>query len=201
MKRPDDTFGVGNTPPGYNRGAHATLMIDLVVMAIQCDVTRVVSFMLDDARSEFVYDFLKERKFTATGSTPGTAPVQGYHGLQHAGSTNNGFATITWWNAERANELTTKLAAIAEGAGSVMDNTLITFMSGMHGGNHDGLDLPIVLIGGGVLKANHYVNFAAGKNLQDMHLTIAQKVFGSPLTKFGAPLGAYTSGIIPEILA
>jgi hypothetical protein len=202
MQRPNDTFGVGNTPPGYNRGAHATLMIDLVVMAIQCDVTRVVSFMLDDARSDFVYDFLKERKFTATGSTPGTAPVQGYHGLQHAGNANNGFATITWWNAERANELTTKLAAIAEGGGSVMDNTLITFMSGMHGGNHDGLDLPIVLIGGsGVLKSDHYINFTAGKNLQDMHLTVIQKVFGSPLTTFGVPQGAYTSGIIPEILA
>ena len=94
------TYGVGNAPAGYNRGAHATLMIDLVVMALQCDITRVVSFMLDDARSDFVYDFITERKFTATGSTPGTAPVGGYHGLQHAGETNNGFATIGWWNCE-----------------------------------------------------------------------------------------------------
>jgi hypothetical protein len=204
LTRPTDTFGVGNTPPGYNRGAHATLMIDLVVMTIQCDVTRVVSFMLDDARSDFVYNFIKERQFTATGSTPGTAPVGGYHGLQHAGNTNNGFATIGWWNAERANELATKLAAITEGgAGNVLDNTVITFLSGMHGGNHDGLDLPIALIGsgGGVLKTNQYFQFG-GKNLADMHLTIIQKVFGSPLTTFGKPMGSYTHGtIISELLA
>ena len=36
------------------------------------------------------------------------APVGGYHGLQHAGNTNNGFATIGWWNAQRVNELATK---------------------------------------------------------------------------------------------
>jgi hypothetical protein len=205
IKRPTEVFGVGNTPPDYNRGAHASLMIDLVVMAIQCDVTRVVSYMLDDARSEFVYTFLPERKFTATGSTPGTTGCQNYHGLQHGGNLNNGFATITWWNAERANELTTKLAAIKEGAGSIMDNTLITLMSGMHGGNHDGLDLPIVLIGnpGGVLKTGQYINFPAspGKNLQDMHLTVMQKVYGSPMQAFGAPQGGYTTAIIPEILA
>jgi hypothetical protein len=204
VTRPTETFGVMSTPPGYNRGAHATLMIDLVVMAIRCDVTRVISFMLDDARSDFVYDFIKERLFTIMGSTPGTAPVQGYHGLQHAGNTNNGFATITWWNVERANELATKLAAITEGgAGNVLDNSVIHFMSGMHGGNHDGLDLPLVLIGsgGGVLKTGQYLSFPSVKNLQDVHLTVLQKVFGSPVPQFGVPLGGYTAGIVPEILA
>jgi hypothetical protein len=41
--------------------------------------------------------------------------VGGYHGLQHAGNANNGFATIGWWNSERVNELATKLDAIKEG--------------------------------------------------------------------------------------
>jgi hypothetical protein len=200
--RPTDVFGVGNVPTNYNRGAHATLMIDLTVMAIQCDITRVVSFMLDDARSDFVYNFITERSFSATGSTPGTAPVGGYHGLQHAGNTNNGFATIGWWNADRVNELATKLDAIKEGTGTVLDNTVITMMSGMHGGNHDGLDLPIALVGsgGGVLKTNQFIN-GGGKNLADLHLTIIQKVFGSPLAKFGTAMGAYTHGaIVADIL-
>jgi hypothetical protein len=47
-------------------------MIDLTVMALACDSTRVVSFMLDDSRSDFPYDFLTSRVFTATGSTPTT---------------------------------------------------------------------------------------------------------------------------------
>jgi hypothetical protein len=203
--RPSAIYGVGNVPPGYNRGMHAGMMIDLTVMAIQCDITRVVSFMLDDARSDFVYNFINERKFTTStaGSTPGTAPVGGYHGLQHAGNTNNGFATIGWWNAERVNELATKLDAIKEGDKTVLDNSVLMFMSGMHGGNHDGLDLPIAYVGsgGGVLKTNQYID-GKGKNLADLHLTIIQKVFESPMASFGKAMGSYNHGtIISDILA
>ena len=202
--RPPESYTVGNVPAGYDRGKHASLMIDLVVMAIRCDITRVVSFMLDDARSDFVYDFINERKFTDTGSTEGTTPVAGYHGLQHAGNRNNGFATIGWWNAQRAAELASKLMAITEGdAGNALDNTVITFASGMHGGNHDAGDIPLALIGGGgktaqgtVLKTNQYFAFPSEQRLADVHLTILQKVFGSPNPSFGA-----SAGIIPTLLS
>ena len=59
--RPTETYSVDQVPEGYNRDYHADLMIDLLVMAFQCDLTRVASFMLDDSRSDFVYDFLEER--------------------------------------------------------------------------------------------------------------------------------------------
>jgi hypothetical protein len=39
-------------PGDYNRNTHAQLMTDLVVMTFSCDLTRMCSFMLDDARSE-----------------------------------------------------------------------------------------------------------------------------------------------------
>jgi hypothetical protein len=201
--RPSLVAAVGNVPPDYNRGTHATLMIDLTVMAIHCDTTRVVSFMLDDARSDYVYNFINERKFGGGTSTEGTAPVGGYHGLQHAGNTNNGFATIGWWNAQRVNELATKLDAIKEGGASVLDNTVISMLSGMHGGNHDGQDLPIALVGsgGGVLKTNQFVN-GGGKNLADLHLTIINKVFGGTMPSFGKPMGSYQHGtIITDLLA
>jgi hypothetical protein len=209
---PNQVYNVGNVPADYNRGTHATLMIDLAVLAFQCDMTRVISFMLDDARSDFVYNFMKERTFTATGSTPGTAAVGGYHGLQHTSDTNNGFATISWWNMDRLNEMVTKISAIQEGSGTAMDGTVIHAMSGMHGGNHDSLQLPIVIMGsgGGVLKQNTYIDFPAtagpnmsGRNLQDVHLTIINKVFGGNLSVWGAPMGAYvgTTGVINELLA
>ena len=69
LGRPALVAAVGNVPPDYNRGTHATLMIDLTVMALQCDITRSVSFMLDDARSDYVYNFIQERQFTTAGST------------------------------------------------------------------------------------------------------------------------------------
>jgi hypothetical protein len=205
MARPTWTAAVGNTAPDYNRGTHASLMIDLMVLAIQCDITRVVNFMLDDARSDYVYNFITQRNFQGGNNTsvPGTAPVGGYHGLQHAGNTNDGFATIGWWNAQRVNELATKLDAIKEGTGTILDNTVIHMMSGMHGGNHDGQDLPIAIVGsgGGVLKQNQYLN-GGGKNLADLHLTIINKVFGGNLTSFGTAMGGYTHGqMITDILA
>jgi hypothetical protein len=202
--RPSMIAAVGNVPSDYNRGTHATLMIDLTVMALQCDITRVVSFMLDDARSDYVYNFMNERVFAGNSpSTAGTAPLGGYHGAQHAGNTNNGFATFGWWNAQRMNELATKLNAITEGAGTVLDNTVISMLSGMHGGNHDGGDLPIAILGsgGGVLKQNQYIN-GGGKNLADLHLTIINKVFGGTLPSFGVPMGTFTHGAInTDILA
>jgi hypothetical protein len=216
LTRPTQT-AVDNQPypAGFDRGMHATLMIDLVVMAYQCDLTRVISFMLDDARSDFVYNFLTQRKFSTTGSMPGAGAVAGYHGLQHAGNTNDGFATITYWNMERLNELITKISAIKEGAGTAFDNTVIHAMSGMHGGNHDGLNVPLILAGtgGGILKTGQALNLnggstvdgtagVAGKNLQDVHLTILNKVFGGTATQFGVAVGSYvgTTGVLPQLL-
>lgn len=202
LTRPGYTASVDAVPANYNRGEHASLMIDLMVMAIQCDTTRVVSFMLDDARSEWVYSFLPKRSFTATGSTPGTGPVGNYHGAQHGDAQE--FATIIHWNAQKVNEMATKLDALKESDGkSVLDSSLIMMMSGMNGGNHDGLDLPIAMVGsgGGVLRQNQYLN-GGGKNLADLHLTIINKVYGGTLSAFGKPMGNFTHGtMINDILA
>jgi len=205
--RPTETFMVGNIPPTYNRDKHADLMTDLVVMGLQCDATRVVSYMLDDARSDYAYTFLQARNFTATGSTAAGGMVSngniadglaGYHGLQHAGDTNNGFATINYWMTLKAAALATKLKASMEGATNILDQSVIVFGSGMHGGNHEGIDIPVVLIGsgGGVLKQNVFANFPATQLIGNVHLTIMQKVFG--MTNATFPM---STGIIPEILA
>jgi hypothetical protein len=215
LTRPTQVYAVGNTPPDYNRGAHATLMIDLVVMAFQCDLTRVVSFMLDDARSDFVYNFLTNRKFSMTGSTASTGATAGYHGLQHAGDQNDGFATITYWNMAQLNDMITKFSGINEGAGSAMDSTIIYAGCGMHGGNHDGLNVPTVLAGtgGGVIKTGQALQLAggstvtgnkseAGKNMQDVHLTILNKVFGATTKEFGVSMSNYPSqGVLTNLLA
>jgi Protein of unknown function (DUF1552) len=199
--------GASTVMAGYNRNVHADIMIDLVVMALQCDVTRVISFMLDDARSDFPYIFLKARTFTETGSTPAEANVtdgnissglSGFHGLQHAGPKNDGFASINYWLTEKAALLTSKLAAATEGTASVLDNTTIHYGSGMHGGNHSGVDVPLALIGGhgGALKKDTYLPFAEPQMMQNVHLTVMQKVFGMTVPSFAA-----STGIIPELVA
>jgi hypothetical protein len=196
--------GSGAVMAGYDRNAHADVMIDLVVMALQCDLTRVVSFMLDDARSDFPYIFLKLRNFTTAGSVEATASVTngnissglaGFHGLQHAGDTNDGFATINYWLTAKAAALATKLMMSGEGGTNILDNTTIHYGSGMHGGNHQGINLPLALIGGhgSALKTNAYLPWPQKQTLQNVHLTIMQKVFGmASQTSFAGSTGIAT---------
>jgi Protein of unknown function (DUF1552) len=207
--RPPEAYADMNTPADYSRETHANLMIQLVTMAFACDLTRTVSFMLDDARSEFVYSHVPMRNFNTpkTGLSELLGGVcSNYHGLQHAGDNNDGFATITYWNAQKVALMATALASIKEGAGTALDGAVIHFGSGMHGGNHDGLNIPMVLIGsgGGVLKQNANIMMTGdapggGARLANLHLTLAQKVYGSSISTFGAP-GAST-GTLSGILA
>jgi hypothetical protein len=222
MARPSEVYSIsmsqttqleqapGDKPPeGYDRGHHADLMIDLVATAIACDTTRVVSFMLDDERSDFVYSFVPGRSFTATTSQPDpTLVVSGAHGLQHCDVYHPGWLSILHWNMQKAAQLALKLDAIREDDGrTVLDNTVITLASSMHSSNHDTQDLPIILLGsgGGVLKQNVYQRWAAETppNLADLHLLLMQKVYGCPDTIFGKGMGSYQLGLSQptEILA
>jgi hypothetical protein len=118
---------------------------------------------------------------------------------------------------ERLNEMITKISKIQEGSGTAFDSTVIHAMSGMHGGNHDALNIPVVLAGtgGGVLKTGQALNLAngsstvtgekslAGKNLQDIHLTILNRVFGANQAEFGKAVGSFvgTTGVLNQLLA
>jgi hypothetical protein len=203
--RPPVAYAV-NVKDGYNRGTHSEVMTDLIVMALQCDVTRVISYMLDDARSDFVYSHLTTRKFSADGSAEGTGKVGGYHGLQHAGESNDGFATINWWFSTQMAALAQKLDAIPEGDGTLLDHTLILYGSGMHGGDHNGQPLPMATIGGGRagIRTDQLVDFtgiAAGRPLRDLYFTILNRYFGMNVPSFGSSLTSPQNRLIEEILA
>jgi hypothetical protein len=198
IARPGFGAVVGTNGAEYNRNNHAEVMIDLVVMALQCDTTRVVSFMLDDARSDYVYNFVPLRAFTDGGSTPTTGAPGNYHETQHSGDRSNTFATIGHWNAQKANQFAQKLAASLEGEKSILDNSVVVFNSGMHGGNHDAGNIPTALLGsgGGVLKTNTFHNFAGEKQLGNIYVTLMRNVYGMQ----GATIGS-GNAIIPELLA
>jgi hypothetical protein len=193
---------IGDAPPvGYDRGHHADLMIDLIVMALRCDMTRVVSFMVDDERSDFSYNFVPGRNFTATTSTPDPAiVVPGFHGVQHCDDSDPRWLTILHWIMQKGAQLASRLDAIKDDDGSsILDNTVINLASSMHGNNHDTLDMPIILLGGGgrVLKQNVYQRWptSAPPELADLHLMLMQKVYGCPDATFGKAIGDYQTGI------
>jgi hypothetical protein len=194
-------------PPGYNRDEHAEVMNDLITMAFETDLTRVISHMLDDARSDYHYRFLKQREFQGSSSAEIDAPLDtllqgdllGYHGLSHDGDNNNGVATVNHWFVQKFASLLGRLSTAmeADGSGSVLDNTFVLFMSGMQGSSHELVRLPVVFAGGGgVFKTDYHNDFPGQVRLADVHLTIMQSAFGIDLPSFG-----YSGGNVPALLA
>jgi hypothetical protein len=197
--RPTLSAAVGNVPPGYDRDAHANVMIDLIVLALGCDAARVVSLMLDDARSSFPYDFLTARHFSASGSTPGTTKLGGGPvNYANAGDLNDGWATIDWWYVSKLALLCQKMAALADADGAtLLDNSVVWFGSGQQ--NENGTtNLPLLYVGGGggVLKTNCSLDFAPRQSLSNVYLTFLRRVFQAGDPRFGD-----STGIVPELLA
>lgn len=204
-QRPAGDYAVDVVPEDYDRGFHADLMNDLIVMALRCDVTRVISYMLDDARSDFVYRHLTHRRFRTDGSDPGTGAVGNFHASQHSGDSNDGYATINWWLSQKTAELAAKLDAIPEGEGTLLDNSVLLYGSDMHGSNHDANELPIVTLGsgGGVFRTNQHLVFNPTPNdrpLRDLYRTILDHYFGIS-TPFGANVKGAAAQPITELLA
>jgi hypothetical protein len=187
----------------YKKEDHANAMNDLIVMALQCDATRIITHMLEDERSEFTYDHVKMRTFSANGSTEGGGTCPEYHGGGQHGS-QDAFASIVRWNAGKVAELATKLDAIKEADGSsILDNTVIFFAGAMHGSNHSCNELPVALIGGGALGLKQDQHVALGKRpLRDLHYTMMNKVFDmSDVKDFGQNLTGAPVKVVSEIIA
>jgi hypothetical protein len=199
-------YGLANGQDGYDKGAHMDVMNDLITLAFECDVTRVMSYMMEDERSEFVYSHVAQREFSETGSVEGNGMCGNYHGAQHGGDTNNNFSTINWWQNGKMAELAQKLDAIEDAPGvSMLDNSIIMYASCMHGGNHDGNKLPVVLLGGGggILKTNQHVAFGEMPNdrpMRDLYYTILNEYFELGVPSFGRHAAGAPNATISEIL-
>jgi hypothetical protein len=183
------------TTAEYDKALHAEAMNELIAMAFECDLTRVVSYMLEDERSEFTYDHVEERAFTAESSSPKGGTCSEYHAAQHAGG--DGFATITWWNVGIVADLCRKLDAIEEAPGvSVLDNTVVFLGAGMQGGSHAADQLPVALVGGGNLGLKSDQHLVLDKRpLRDLYFTLLKGAYGLDVADFGqnlsgAPLSA-----------
>jgi len=185
----------------YDRGRHAELMNQLIVLAFQCDLTRVVSYMLDDARSPFRYDHVTVEDF---GGTPGD--LNFHDGAQHNGDRlNNAYGSITQWMVQQTASLAGMLEAIPEGDGTMLDNTLMLLGSGMHSDDHDAAELPMVLIGGGPTFAHDQnvvlAPYPEDRQLRDLYFTILQRHFELDVEGFGEDRDGAPNALLEEILA
>jgi hypothetical protein len=155
---------------------HARLMFDLQILAMQGDVTRVMTFQL--ARE------------TSTRTYPEIGVSDPHHPLTHHGNDPAKIARMAKINQFHVSlfaEFIAKLAATKEGNGSLLDNSLYLYGSGMGNPNlHDHSNLPIIVAGGaaGGMKGGRHIRFEKNTPLANLHLTLLDKV-GVKLDKFG----------------
>jgi hypothetical protein len=155
---------------------HSELMMDLIALAMQTDSTRIVSFMFANAGSN--------RSYGDIGVS------EGHHELSHHGKSEHKqeqIAKINRYQIDQFAYLLERLSAIREGDGTVLQNSMIVYGSGISDGdrhNHD--DLPILLAGnaGGKVKTGRHVRYKNGTPLCNLYLWMMQQM-GAQTDRFG----------------
>lgn len=147
---------------------HARLMFDLQLLALQGDVTRVVTFQLARETSNRTY--------------PEIGVSDPHHPLSHHGNDPEKIARMAKINAFHVSlfaEFLAKLKATPEGNGTLLDHSLYLYGSGIGNPNiHDHTNLPILVAGGaaGGMKGGRHIKYAKPMPLANLHLTLLDKV-------------------------
>jgi len=181
---PDLTRPIG-VPSEYAN--HAKLMFDLQVLAMQADITRVITFQLAREASTRTY--------------PEVGVPEAHHPTSHHGNDPEKLAKLAKINAYHVSLFAyylEKLKNTPDGDGSLLDHSMVMLGSGM--GNpdiHNHVNLPIVVAGGGAgkLKGGRHVKYAEPTPLANLHLTLLDRA-GIHVDKFGD-----SSGKVNELLS
>ena len=164
---------------------HARLMFDLQLLALQGDVTRVITFQL--ARE------------TSTRTYPEIGVSDPHHPLSHHGNDPAKIAKMAKINQFHVSlfaEFLEKMKSTPEGNGSLLDHSLYLYGSGMGNPNvHDHTNLPILVAGGaaGRMQGGRHIKYENPIPLANLHLTLLDKV-GVRLDSF-----ADSQGMVDEL--
>ncbi|MGV3486406.1 MAG: DUF1552 domain-containing protein [Planctomycetaceae bacterium] len=159
---------------------HARLMLDLMVIAFQTDTTRVATFMFDNAGGN--------RSYIDVGVK------EAHHGLSHHRNEEETVAKIEKidrYLAEQYAYFLEKLDSIQEPGGTLLDNSMVLYGSGLSDGNrhrHD--DLPIVLAGGagGRIKTGRLIDCKEETPMGNLFLSMLD-IMGTPAESIGDSSG------------
>jgi hypothetical protein len=153
-------------PAAYDE--HIRLMCDLMVLAFQSDVTRVITFVLANEGSNKPYPFIEV--------------PEGHHDLSHHGNDEAKKAKIRQINLFHARQfayLLEKMKATPEGNGCLLDHVMIGYGSGNSDGNaHNHDNLPILLAGGGcgTLKTGRHLRYPKETPLNNLWLSMLNRM-------------------------
>lgn len=157
---------------------HIDIMLDLLALAFQTDTTRVCSMMMAGGSSNQGFSFLD-------------GVDEEHHTVSHHENLPRKIAQyqkINQWYVERFGRFVSKLRSIKEGDGTLLDNCMILFGSGMSDGNrHDPYNLPILLAGRGgnrVASGQHLAAPGGSAPLCNLYVSMLNN-FGIQTQSFG----------------
>ena len=153
------------------------LQLQLLTMAFACDLTRAATFMRSGS--------------TSGQSFPWLDISEGHHDLSHEGDGNgdaqNKLTRINTWYAEQFASFVQMLAAVPEGDGTMLDNTIVLWGNELSKGNtHDVDPVPLVMAGGANLgiETGRFLQFEDGTIHNRVLVTILQAL-GHDIDSFG----------------
>lgn len=173
-----DQCEAGERPDGVpaDPEEHIRLLLDLMVLAMKCDITRVGTFMLGEGGSNRTFPFLGIHS--------------GHHELSHHQNDPlkwQKLEQINRWELEMFGYLLDGLRDVPDGDGTLLDNTVVVFGSEIADGNqHSHTDIPLLLAGraGGQLATGQHLRFEDGTPLANLYLTLLN-MMGVPAERFG----------------
>ncbi len=162
---------------------HLRLMADVLALAFQADLTRVATFVFANDGSN--------RSYRECGVP------DGHHDMSHHRRLKERMAKvqkINQFHIEQFAYLLNKLKSVKEGDGTLLDNCMIVYGSGISDGNrHNHNDLPILLAGkgGGTLKSGRHIRYEKETPLMNLYLCMLDRV-GVHVDSFGDSKGRLT---------
>jgi hypothetical protein len=159
---------------------HTKLMIDLMALAFQSDITRISTFMM--ARE------VSYRTFPKLGIS------EAFHPASHHQNNPARLEVLTRINTFHVGQLAymlEKLKATPDGDGNLLDHSLILYGSAMSNSNvHNHSPLPVLVAGGaaGRLKGGRHIKYPENTPMANLLMTILEKA-GIPQESVGDSTG------------
>ena len=169
---------------------HLELMLDLQLLALQTDLTRVITFMIGKEQSARPY--------------PQIGVPEAHHPLSHHNDQPDLVAQmskINRYHTELFSRYLTKLRATPDGDGSLLDNMTILYGSGISNSTrHSGRNLPLLVMGGGAgnLSGGQHLEYSNAPGMANLLVTLMDKM-NVPVEQIGASTGVLSLDALPGL--
>jgi hypothetical protein len=171
LEKPDVARPADGIPQDIDE--HMRLMCDILVLAFRTDTTRVCTLKLNNDHSSLRFPNLK-------------IDYMIHHLLSH--TDNADWLKVNQFFTQQLAYVAKKMDEVQEGERTLLDNSMILFMSSMMTGNHDNQQLPVVMLGrgGGKVRSGRVLDYLDKPNRKmcSLYLSLMDKV-GVHLERFG----------------